>query len=302
MGLSTNAETELATEQDNPGQVKFTDPKHTVWCRINSEPTMAISIQTLRSFVKVLSLAVEPGRIKRSEAKTWWSEFRKHKPLDVATIGYPDCLFSRDQAEGVLGEGFCDDIPTRDDSQEILRWHNLHNELDEIYETKAFLKKLKIDLTVFDLKEIRGGEVIHDFNMPVLKRQHATFDIVYDGGALEHIFNAPQALQNMLLLCKVGGYIIHSNPLNIFNHGFYNFNPTLYHDFYTQNGHEIVGDMEAIKTEGLGYSSAVLPELKRFKVNGDYWIAVLAKKNNSKKPEWPLQTKYQKNPDQKVGK
>ena len=294
MGLSTNAETELATELDNPGQVKFTDPKHSVLCRINSEPTVAISIQTLRSFVKVIALINESDSGK-------FTAFGLDDAFHVATIGYPDCLFSRDQAEGVLGEGFCDDIPTRDDSQEILRWHNLHNELDEIYETKAFLKKLKIELTVFDLKEIRGGEAIHDFNMPVLKRQHATFDIIYDGGALEHIFNAPQALQNMLLLCKVGGYIIHSNPLNIFNHGFYNFNPTLYHDFYTQNGHEIVGDMEAIKTEGLGYSSAVLPELKRFKVNGDYWIAVLAKKNNSKKPEWPLQTKYQKNPDQKVG-
>jgi hypothetical protein len=243
---------------------------------------MAISIQTLRTLIKVRALTDATSTLK------------------LATIGYPDCLFSRDQAEALLGEGFCDDLPVRSDSEQILRWHNLHNELNGIYDTDAFMKAFNIELTVFDINEVRGGEIIHDFNLPVLTREHNQYDIVYDGGSLEHIFNVSQALINMLHLCKVNGHIIHSNPLCVFNHGFYNFNPTFYADFYLQNGHEIIDDMEAIRNEKLGYSSATLPHHKRFKMVGDYWIAVLAKKTNSKALIYPHQTKYKVNPAQAV--
>jgi len=57
--------------------------------------------------------------------------------------------------------------------------------------------------------------------------------------------------------------------------------------------------MEAIKKQGLGYSNYILPTTKKFVINGDNWIFVVAKKKNSKKPEWPIQTKYIENPDLK---
>jgi len=37
------------------------------------------------------------------------------------------------------------------------------------------------------------------------------------------------------MLGKVGAGIVHINPLNYYNHGFFNFNPTFYHDFSTPN-------------------------------------------------------------------
>lgn len=63
------------------------------------------------------------------------------------------------------------------------------------------------------------------------------FDMVLDGGTLEHVFHVPHALAHMGRMVKVGGRVIHMSPSsNYFDHGFYMFSPTLFHDYYRANG------------------------------------------------------------------
>ena len=43
-------------------------------------------------------------------------------------------------------------------------------------------------------------------------------------------------------MCELGGEIIHAAPTNNWpNHGFYQLSPTLFHDYYTANGFEVIG-------------------------------------------------------------
>ena len=48
-----------------------------------------------------------------------------------------------------------------------------------------------------------------------------------------------QAALNLASLVRQDGLIIQAMPLNAYNHGFYNVNPTWFFDFYTVNGFTI---------------------------------------------------------------
>jgi SAM-dependent methyltransferase len=67
------------------------------------------------------------------------------------------------------------------------------------------------------------------------------FDVIYDGGTLEHIFNFPNCLKNIYRMLKPGGMIIHHLPCNNWvDHGFYQFSPTLFNDYYSANNWTIL--------------------------------------------------------------
>ena len=67
------------------------------------------------------------------------------------------------------------------------------------------------------------------------------YDLIFDGGTSEHIFNFPQVLKNIHDLLKLGGIIIHAAPThNFVDHGFYMFSPTVFYDFYSVNKFDIL--------------------------------------------------------------
>lgn len=76
-----------------------------------------------------------------------------------------------------------------------------------------------------------------DLNRPLPASLLDRFDLVYDGGTTEHCFSVPDVLGNAARLLRKGGRIIHHLPLNNWvDHGFYQFSPTLFFDFYGANG------------------------------------------------------------------
>ncbi len=78
---------------------------------------------------------------------------------------------------------------------------------------------------------------VHDLNRPVPEALRQRFDLVYDGGTTEHCFSVPECLSNAVRLARNGGRIIHHLPLNNWvDHGFYQFSPGLFFDFYEANG------------------------------------------------------------------
>lgn len=78
---------------------------------------------------------------------------------------------------------------------------------------------------------------IVDLNRPLPPELIGRFDLVYDGGTIEHCFNAPQAMINVVSALAPGGRVIHHVPMNNWvDHGFYQISPTLFFDFYGANG------------------------------------------------------------------
>ena len=86
---------------------------------------------------------------------------------------------------------------------------------------------------LFDYSDFEGATHIADLNLPISGFDDR-YNTIIDFGTMEHVFNAPQGLQNALTMCAVGGQIIHGLPANNqCNHGFWQFSPELFFSLYS---------------------------------------------------------------------
>jgi hypothetical protein len=80
-----------------------------------------------------------------------------------------------------------------------------------------------------DYSDYEGATIIHDMNNPVDSCLKNKYSLVFDGGALEHVFNYPLALKNCMDMVKPKGHLVLYTPANNdFGHGFYQFSPELF--------------------------------------------------------------------------
>ena len=109
-----------------------------------------------------------------------------------------------------------------------------------LFNTDSIYEKIQCKQTAMDIIPHYGTELILDLCVPVEKGLHNKFDIVLDGGTTEHCFNVPQVLSNAVNMVALNGFVFHILPLTWPNHGFYNFNPCLFYEFYLANGFSVV--------------------------------------------------------------
>ena len=89
----------------------------------------------------------------------------------------------------------------------------------------------------------RYGSLVMDLNRDVVAHYGFTerFEFVTNNGTGEHVFNQAAVFANAHALCKAGGIMLHVLPfVNYLNHGFFSFNPILFHDLAAANGYDIV--------------------------------------------------------------
>lgn len=85
------------------------------------------------------------------------------------------------------------------------------------------------EVSAIDASGYERAGVIHDMNEPVPAELHERFDMVVDGGSIEHIFKPGEALANSMRMTRVGGHLIIWAPANNQNgHGFYQFSPEFF--------------------------------------------------------------------------
>jgi hypothetical protein len=226
-------------------------------------------------------------------------QVRPHLPPDahVCCLGYPDVLISEEQARQVLGPEAAARLTYRADSNEILAWHRLQSQLDRVVDAQSLFSAMGMRFTAVDLVASRGSERIVNLNEPLAADLVGAFDVVLDAGTMEHCFNVGQAIQNIIVMAKVGGFVVHLNPMAMINHGFFNFSPTFYHDFYGQNGHQLVAPICGVSVNGINVKSYKVEPTKRLNVNdSNAMIMCVARKAHGKPPAWPMQSKYLMNP------
>jgi hypothetical protein len=95
--------------------------------------------------------------------------------------------------------------------------------------------------TILDASSYEGATILHDLNFPIPQSIKNQFSTVIDIGTSEHIYNIPQALQNLKDLCKINGHLLMVSPANNWlGHGFYQFSPELFfRAFDKSSGFEI---------------------------------------------------------------
>ena len=96
-----------------------------------------------------------------------------------------------------------------------------------------------IEVQHLDCSEYERAEYTLDLNQPVPLHLHEQYGVVFDCGTMEHVFDIRSTLQNVDRLVRPEGRVIHvTQGSNWLDHGYYQFSPVLFYDFYGVNGYE----------------------------------------------------------------
>lgn len=122
---------------------------------------------------------------------------------------------------------------------------------DSLFQALGFSSIDSMDYSAFE-----GAQIVHDLNKPIDAKYHNAYDVVLDGGTLEHVFNFPVAIESCMQLVKRDGYLIIVTPANnLLGHGFYQFGPELFYRLFTkENGFEVVEAFVNGRNDGTWYS------------------------------------------------
>jgi len=175
------------------------------------------------------------------------AEEHRHKPFGsrVLLLGRQNVYARFDEAVEILRElGIAPRALARETktTTNIPAWIGTPDEQN--LSDAAFLSLLGCDeVLALDRSSFEGAELVWDLNLRAPSDLENRFDVIIDGGTLEHVFDVRQALANLVLMTRIGGRVIHMSPAsNYANHGFYQFSPTLFFDYYAANG---FGDFHA---------------------------------------------------------
>ncbi|MGB0507964.1 MAG: class I SAM-dependent methyltransferase [Pikeienuella sp.] len=121
--------------------------------------------------------------------------------------------------------------PALEEAGRELDWHELIAE--DGYSETALAALGFGNVESLDYSAFEGADHTHDLNLPVGPDLRGQFDLIIDGGTLEHVFNLPQALANVFEMLRPGGVFAACNPFNGWPaHGIYQFGPELVWTFW----------------------------------------------------------------------
>lgn len=200
----------------------------------------------------------------------------------ILSLGYPDLAMSPQDVQDILGVTPTEFTP-------FGAWHGFDKPLPE---TSHVFKMIGSTLDCIDISASRGVERTADLNYPC---DLGEYDVVLDCGTTEHCFNVGQALMNAANAVRPGGgSIFHCFPMCVMNHGFWNASPTVFKDFYSQNGWSVKMAGLVMKT-GDCYD---VPDYKPFPPEPRMYLTVFAVRPKEKVAmKIPTQQKYLRFPN-----
>ncbi|MBC8023326.1 MAG: hypothetical protein H7Y14_09425 [Burkholderiales bacterium] len=209
-------------------------------------------------------------------------------------LAYPDLLVSRATLAQILGEATLEAAPQRSDAAAIWEYHGLAGVADPLYDSLAIFERLGVDGEVIDVARLRGMERIVDLNFPLPEDLVRRFDLVVDTGTCEHCFNVGQAFMNACEALGEGGILVHAAPLTRINHGFWSFNPTIYPDFFEDNGFELQALSGVTGDIRQGFRTFNVDPFARFEAPPGAALYVVAQRREVRALKWPVQRKYRR--------
>ena len=119
--------------------------------------------------------------------------------------------------------------------------NDLKNAGDHFCET--FFRKIGFDkIDSMDVSDFEDASIVQDLAAELPHELTGRFDVVYDGGTCEHVFDLPTAYRNIHKMLKPGGVLIGHSPCNNWiNHGFYQITPEMVYGFWEKTlGYEVL--------------------------------------------------------------
>lgn len=207
----------------------------------------------------------------------------------------------------VLTLGRQDSVLTADWLARLKRLYGVSVEdldrLAEPYAEAYFLRLGAERVDSLDFSDYQGCTICRDLNEPASGNPPVqTYDLVYDGGTLEHVFHFPNAIATCMSLVKVGGHFMASLPADQWlGHGFYQFSPELFFRVLSpENGFRVIRIFLAENPIGEGRLVRVIDPAETgvrclLKWKKPAVLLVWAEKIADVKPfqSWPKQSDYQ---------
>src|SRR5438128_7065676 len=131
------------------------------------------------------------------------------------------------------------DVPPQERALSTSRYFQAAGLLDRGYvHPRTFFRTLGlVGYDDLDFSEVEGPTLVHDLNLPIPPAWRERYGFLLDGGTCEHVFDVRTVLANLVNLLALNGTIFHISPLSGWiNHGFYQFSPCFFFDFYRANG------------------------------------------------------------------
>ncbi|HUD53382.1 hypothetical protein, partial [Parvibaculum sp.] len=208
-------------------------------------------------------------------------ELRKDGPVRIACLGYSDVILNDSVYEKFFhGTDWRAKLVDRPNRDKLIAIHGGDSKLISVVPTLDSFFSLygDVKVDVIDYAQYEGSEIVHDMSEPVPETLRGKYDVVIDGGTTEHIFDIAAGLFNCARMVKLGGIAYHNVPLNMLNHGFYNISPTLFFDFYEDNGFTTAGCV-GVATGVMDDPKFIdLPRSQRFKLDAEACMIYLGKK------------------------
>jgi hypothetical protein len=131
-----------------------------------------------------------------------------------------------------------------------------------IYAEELFRLLGAKQITAIDASDYEGAQIVHDMNRPIPDSLAASFDLVLDGGTLEHVFNFPTGIQNAMQMVAANGVFISFTVANNYSgHGFYQFSPELFYRLLCEeNGYAVESCIMWEEIEGSRFYQVPDPE------------------------------------------
>lgn len=160
---------------------------------------------------------------------------------DVLCLGAPTTHFSYEWIEKQLFPWLKENYPSNSINLTLPFRSNSYNRTSIPFRDFFSIWGLE-NIQVMDIDDYEGANHLFDLNKhecpPLL---HSNFDLIVDGGSLEHCFNLSNALKSIGTMLRDNGVVFHSNPANLMlDHGFFQISPTLYSDYYQSAGFNLL--------------------------------------------------------------
>ena len=127
---------------------------------------------------------------------------------NIMFVSYIDVMVSDEIYRNLLGEDFLTKLVARPNREKLLKIRGESPEQVSIVPTLSSLLYAlfgeHIHCDVIDFQLYEGSEIIVDLNEELPAELHEKYDIVFDGGSLEHVFDIALALQNLARAVTMG--------------------------------------------------------------------------------------------------
>jgi len=155
---------------------------------------------------------------------------------DALTLGHQRVLVTKEQVESEKHFPSIN-VSSKDNFEWHSRWCRNFITCDSFLKALGFSSVKSLDVSNYE-----GATIQFDMNSQKLPTDlHSSFDFIFDGSTLEHIFGVCNAICHIVRMLRIGGYVVHISPSNNWiDDGYYQFSPIFFKEFYLANGFDIV--------------------------------------------------------------